>query len=554
MHVAQILRSVCFSLLYIACAGLSAHADDAVTPARPVGLPIESSGKPVGAGRFDVFEFEVVGNSVLAAETIERAVYPFLGEKRTFDDMLAAGEALEKAYQDAGFLTVAVGVPDQVVTSGVVKLEVTEGRIERLRVAGAEYTLPSRIREAAPSLAEGGVPHFPEVQEDLARLSRNPDLTVTPLLQAGRAPGSVAVELRLRDDNPFHGAVELNNKRSADTDAGRIETSVRYDNLWQRRHSIGLTYFVSPRDRDQVEVWGLNYSAPLGEGILAAYYAKSNSNIPTQFDTTSLGSGDNVGFRYVRPLPDRNRGFIHSISVGADYKDSDQDTLGVAGTSFSRSQPVRYWVFSGQYGITLPLQSGVRLRLGTTLNVGSSAMNERIIDCNGLQAEQFECRRAGTRPSFFVSRFEMEASVPFAGGWAASARLDMQRSNDPLINSEQFSVGGFDSVRGYLESERLGDEGERVRLEVVTPSRMFSDNAFGVSGLMFYDWAGVRTRVATSGQNPHAALEGAGLGLRLNGRQGWKLNADWALALRDGASGRTRTGDQRLLLKLAYDF
>lgn len=538
MHIAAIQRlSLLFALAF--CLGTVS----ARTP--------EAAGE---TARFDIYEFEIEGNIVLPAEAIERAVYPFLGEKRTADDVNAAVAALEKAYQDAGYLTVAVGIPEQAITTGVVKLEVTEGRVERLRVSGAEYTLPSRVKDAAPSLAEGEVPHFPEVQADLGRLGRNPDLTVTPLLQPGRVPGSVAVELRLKDDNPFHGSVELNNKRSADTDAGRIEASMRYDNLWQRRHSIGVTYFVSPRDREQVEVWGLNYSAPLGEGIIAAYYAKSNSNIPTQFDTTSLGTGDTAGFRYVRPLPDRGLGFIHSISVGADYKDNDQDTLGIAGTAFSLSQPVRYWVLSGQYGITLPFESGARLRLGATLNVGSNAMNERIIDCNGVQAEQFECRRFGARPSFFVSRFEIEGAMPFADGWVASGRIDVQRSSDPLINSEQFSAGGFDSVRGYLESERLGDEGERVRLELATPTRLFFDDAFGLSALLFYDWAGLRTREAFIGQDPRAALESTGLGLRMNAPSGWKLHADWAYALRDGAVGRTREGDQRLLMKLAYEF
>ncbi|EGK70076.1 Hemolysin activation/secretion protein [Methyloversatilis universalis FAM5] len=508
------------------------------------------------AGRFDILEFVVEGNTVLPPEAVERAVYPHLGPRRNAADVNAAAAALEKAYQDAGYMTVAVGIPEQATDSGVITLEVTEGRIERLRVTGAEYTLPSAVRDAAPSLAEGGVPHFPDVQEDLGRLGRNADLRVTPLLQPGRIPGSVNVELRMEDSSPLHGSIELNNKRSADTETGRLEATLRYDNLWQRRHSIGLTYFSSPRNRDEVEVFGLNYAAPVGDGILAAFFARSNSNVPTQFDTASLGRGDTLGARYVRPLPDRGRGFFHSISLGLDYKDNDQDTRGIGGTAFVISQPVRYWVMSAQYGITLPFESGARLRLGTTLSAGSTGLNERYIDCNGVRAEQFACRRAGATPSFFVSRFELEGSYPFAGGWLVSARADAQRTSDPLINSEQFSAGGVDSVRGYLESERMGDEGERLRLELATPTRPFFDAAFALNALMFYDWAGVRIREAFAGQDPRSALESAGLGLRLLTPRGFKLHADWAYALRDGAvgNGRTREGDHRLLLKLAYEF
>ncbi len=507
-------------------------------------------------GRFDIYEFVVVGNTALADEIIERAVYPHLGPDRTANDVNAAATALEKAYQDAGYMTVAVGIPEQSTASGVITLEVTEGRVERMRVTGAEYTLPSRVREATPSLAEGSVPNFADVQEELGRVGRNADLRVTPLLQPGRVPGSVNVELRLEDKSPLHGSLELNNKRSADTDAGRLEASIRYDNLWQRRHSIGLTYFSSPRNRDEVEVFGLNYAAPLGPGILAAFYARSNSNIPTQFDTASLGRGDTYGARYVLPLPDRNRGFFHSISFGLDYKDNDQDTVGIAGTSFSISQPVRYWVMSAQYGLTLPFESGARLRFGATAAAGSTAMNERYIDCNGFRVEQFACRRDGATPGFFVGRFELEGRYPMGGGWVASARGDLQRANQPLINSEQFSAGGSDSVRGYLESERLGDEGERVRLELATPGRLFFDDAIGLAGVLFYDWAGLHIKRAFTGQDSRASLESAGLGLRLVSPRGLSLHADWAYALRDGATGngRTRQGDQRLLLKLAYEF
>lgn len=506
-------------------------------------------------GRFDIFEFVVEGNTVLSAEAIEQAVYPLLGPQRTADDVNAAAAALEKAYQDAGYLTVAVGIPEQSTSSGAIVLQVTEGKVDRLRVTGAEYTLPSALREAAPALAEGAVPHFTEVQEELARLG-GADLQVTPLLQPGRVPGSVNVELRVDDKSPWHGSVELNNKRSADTETGRLEASLRYDNLWQRRHSIGLAYFSSPRNRDEVEVFGLNYAAPLGKGILAAFYARSNSNIPTQFDIASLGRGETYGVRYVLPLPDRNMGVYHSISVGLDYKDNEQDTVLLGSSPFTLSQPVKYWVMSAQYGLNIPVAAATKLRFGTTLSAGSTAMNEKVIECNGLRLEQFACRRGGATPAFLVARFEVEGSYGFAGGWLASARTDIQRSSDPLINSEQFSAGGADSVRGYLESERLGDEGERVRLELATPGRPLFGDAFIASGLLFYDWAGLRIRQAVTGQDPRSSLESVGLGLRVTSPRGIRVHADWALALRDGASGngRTREGDQRLLLKVAYDF
>lgn len=548
-------------LTSVLCGAAAAQAPGAAG-APPAAPSASDSGTAFSAGvpdsprkapRFDILEYVIEGNTVLPDETVERAVYPFLGEQRTADDIDGAVAALEKAYQDAGYLTVAVGLPEQDVGSGVVTLQVSEGRVERLRVSGAEYTLPSRIREQTPALAEGEVPNFSDVQEDLGRVGRNADLRVTPLLQAGRTPGSVVVDLQLEDTLPVHGSVELSNKRSADTDTGRLEASIRYDNLWQRRHSIGLSYFVVPSNRDQIEVWGVNYAVPLENSFVAGFFARSNSNIPTLFDTTSLGRGDVIGLRWIRPLPVRNLGISHTLSLGLDWKDNEQDTVGIAGTSLTLSQPVKYWLMSGQYGLTVPHASGARLRFSGTINAGAAGMNERTIDCNGFRVDQFDCRRPGATPDFFVARFELEAALPLGAGWGFSARADVQRSNDLLINSEQFAAGGFDTVRGYLEAERLGDQGERVRLELLAPQWQPWDG-YAMRALMFYDWAGLHIRQPFVGQDGRAALESTGLGVRVMAPRGFKLDADWALALRDGAVGRTEKGDSRLLVRLGYEF
>ena len=46
-----------------------------------------------------------------------------------------------------------------------------------------------------------------------------------------------------------------------------------------------------------------------------------------------------------------------------------------------------------------------------------------------------------------------------AGGFAVRARISGQWSEYPLVNNEQFALGGLDTVRGYLEAETLGDSG-----------------------------------------------------------------------------------------------
>ena len=80
--------------------------------------------------QFDVWEYQIQGNSRLAAIDIERAVYVYLGPAKTIDDVELARAALEQVYRDKGFATVLVDIPEQDVIDGVVYLSVTEGQVE----------------------------------------------------------------------------------------------------------------------------------------------------------------------------------------------------------------------------------------------------------------------------------------------------------------------------------------------------------------------------------------------------------------------------------------
>lgn len=505
-------------------------------------------------GALDILEFAVEGNTALRAEAVERAVTPFLGPGRAVSDVDAARAALEKAYHDAGFLTVTVEVPNQKVDEGVVVLQVVEGRIERYKVSGAEYTLPSKVREATPSMAAGTVPNFNEIQEDLTRLGRNPDLRVNPLLRPGARPGSVEIELAMEDASPLHGSIELNNKQGADTDTGRVEAAVRYDNLWQRRHSIGFNYFVAPTDPDHVQVWGVNYAMPVGKATLAGYFVRSNSDVPTVFDTQSLGDGDTLGLRWIRPLPLAGR-LYHSVSLGADYKDNDQTTV-LLDEAFTVQQPLRYWALSAAYSGGYVGDDG-EWKFGASVVLGPRGPNERTVrDSAGNPVDQFENRRPGARPNFSLWRADLEYRHPFGAGWQALARAELQGANGPLVNTEQFSAGGMDSVRGYLEGELQGDDGMRLALELQTPSLLTIAERYPLIGVAFYDWARLRTRDAAEGQRESSVLASAGLGLRVGDKRGLSGELLWATVFHDGASAedRTRDGDGAAVLRMKYEF
>ncbi|PPD51142.1 MAG: peptidase S9, partial [Methylobacter sp.] len=166
--------------------------------------------------RFDLFELRVKGNTLLERKQLERTVYPFLGPKKTIETVEKARGALEKLYHDQGYQTVGVDIPEQDVQNGVVYLQVVEGKVSRLRVKDSRYFSLGSIKASVPELAEGHVPNMPKMQEQLAAIdSQSNDRKVTPILRPGEAPGTVDVDLKVKDDLPLHGSVALNGRNTS---------------------------------------------------------------------------------------------------------------------------------------------------------------------------------------------------------------------------------------------------------------------------------------------------------------------------------------------------
>jgi len=119
------------------------------------GATATAASADTGESRFAIYEYVLDGASLLPEVVLERAVKAFMGEQRTIADVDKARASLEKAYHDAGFLTVLVTIPEQQVDEGSVTLTVTEAPLRKFAVKGAEYTLPSAVRARVPELVEG---------------------------------------------------------------------------------------------------------------------------------------------------------------------------------------------------------------------------------------------------------------------------------------------------------------------------------------------------------------------------------------------------------------
>lgn len=483
--------------------------------------------------RFDVWEIQVEGSDLIPATAIERAVYPHLGEDRDIDDIEAARAAVEAAFREAGYATVLVNIPEQDVENGVVRLEVLEGRVARLRVVGSRYFSLGRIKAAVPALAAGESPNLPEVQQQLAALNKQSvDRKISPVLRPGRRPGTVDVDLKVEDELPVHGALELNDDFIRNTTRLRLNGSVRYDNLWQREHSAGFSFQLTPEAPSEVKVFSGTYlfRPDLWDLLVVLYGVKSASDVTSLGSSGGgvgvIGNGIIAGTRVIKPLPTVGSVF-QNLTVGLDYKDFKDTVSPVDGTGFET--PISYTKFNVGYG-GFVLGDGRTVRFNLDGNFGVRGM--------GNTFKEFTNKRFRAKPSYFYLRGDGSWESALPGSLLPGAQLLLefagQVSSGPIIGNEQFSIGGANDVRGYFATQGLVDQGVTGRLELRSPSLIDDVHALWLTGLnvvTFVEAGHGRTIDPLPGQDEAFTLASTGLGLRLAAPHGLNSRIDWAVPL-----------------------
>jgi hemolysin activation/secretion protein len=543
------------------CPSPSSDTPPADKPAAPEPLASE----PASGRTFDILNFAVIGNTLLSEAEIGEAVYPYLGENKADKDICAARDALVAVYGKHGYSSVGVAPETRVenggltlaVEDGVVKLTVIEQKVSRLRVVGAKYSDIDALKAQAPAVAEGKVPDFNAFGEELKQLNQ-PNRAVTPRLQQGREPNTIEVELDVDDKLPITASVEINNRYSANTKPYRLSAAASYDNLFQLGHSLAVNYVTAPQNRDDAEVFSASYTAPIGRGDFSLQFSglTSGSNIASLGNVDVIGRGYQVGFRTLWRAPtliDKDGvTFLNTLSVGFDFKDFDQNVLtgGVQAPA-----PLQYVPITASWQATLQ-ENEPGSDKTTAESHGVFTLVHNFAPASSTRSE-FDNRRFDARGDFTVFRAEIDREQTLFDDFKLYGALGGQVADSPLINSESFVLGGYDSVRGYLESELLSDEGGRASIEfrsldLVGLFDIDRDVVREARLIAFLDGAAGLIYEPLAGQKGAFALASTGIGTRMN--LAWHLHGsiDFAWALLDGV--QTRPGDMRSLFRVWADF
>ncbi|MCX6960764.1 MAG: ShlB/FhaC/HecB family hemolysin secretion/activation protein [Verrucomicrobia bacterium] len=466
-------------------------------------------------------EFRVIGSHQLDRAEIEKAVYPFMGPERTPEDVEQARAALEKAFQDKGFQTVNVQIPQQTGKRGIVFLEVTEAKIGRLTVEGSRFFSLKAIKKGVPSLQPGTVPNFNQVSSEILALNQWSDRQVIPTLTPGFEPGTVDVTLKVKDNLPWHGSAEFNNRYNPNTVPYRFNLATSYDNLWQLGHSLGGSFQAAPQDTSNALNWNAFYTArfPRIDWLrLNLSYGEQNSNVSTLGGTAVNGAGQTAAFRFLAALPNE-KDFSHSISAGMDFKHLDQavnQTTSDAAVAELPPTPLDYAPIRMNYNaVWAPKDSVTIFDAGISFGIRGAIIPVYNLGTYGNE-QQFADLRYNSDGGFFVLKSDLSHTHDLPAGFQIYGKVQGQVSPEPLVYSEQFAGGGLDSCRGYLEGTVAGDNALFGSVELRSPSLLGGHagiNEWRVYG--FLDGGAVTLNDPLPGQTSLFNMAAYGFGSRL---------------------------------------
>jgi hemolysin activation/secretion protein len=230
--------------------------------------------------RFNVQHYLISGNSVLTPQTIAATLTNIdgaFGTNVSFDGVKAVVEQLREDYHDRGYKYVDVDVPKQTLANQTVKLQVLEGRLSGIDVAGNRYFSSNNVMASLPSLHTNRPLNVPLFNAELAQANRNQDRQIYPVIGPGPTPGSSQMTLTVKDRLPLHAKIDLDNQSSPGTPDLRVNASAVYDNFWQNENALGVQYGFSPElykvkqvnawqfyDQPRVAYYSAFYRMPLG--------------------------------------------------------------------------------------------------------------------------------------------------------------------------------------------------------------------------------------------------------------------------------------------------
>ncbi|MEO0868564.1 MAG: ShlB/FhaC/HecB family hemolysin secretion/activation protein [Cyanobacteria bacterium J06642_11] len=484
-----------------------------VLPETPVDPAQTSPPDPDAGPTVTVQGFDVSGSTVFDASDFEQVLSPLIGQSLGIDELRQAADAITQLYLNQGYITSRAILPNQPIADGIIRLQVIEGSLEEILIENAD-----RLSDYVRSRIElgAGTPLNQFDLEDQLRLLRADPLidNIEASLRAGSGLGQSLLVVRIAEADPWDAHLTLDTDSPVSVGVVRTGANVTYRNPFGIGDQIRAAAYRATTGGSHL--YELSYRAPVNamNGTISARFLPSEFDIISPRNLADLdieGDAQVYEFTYRQPLV-RNPREEFALSLGFRHRDGETRFLGQPLTSNSASV-----IQFGQDYLHRDVQGAWALRSQLSLGV------------DWLDATNNDSPLADSQ---FVSWLgQVQRAQILNPDHLLIIQGDIQLANDTLLGSEQFVIGGRQSVRGYSQNARFGDNG--VRLSVEDRITLQRDESGAPIMLLspFVDMAAVWNSQSGTAVNDDRFLLGTGVGFTYRPIEGLDLRLDLGVPL-----------------------
>ena len=484
---------------------------------------------------------ELEGSSVFTNEDFAELFTQYIGRPITFNELLQLRSEVTERYVEAGFLTSGAFIPPQTLENGLVTVQVVEGAIEEIEIVGNRRLKPGYVRDRL------GLAAKPPIDADkllaaLQRLQIDPLIeTVSADLQAGVRPGTSILRVEITEADSFGLTVGLDNERSPSIGSNRRQISLSEGNLT----GIGDRAFVSYANTDGSNSVDLSYSVPVGPHNTRLNLDGGISEsrvIDDTFDVLDISSNSHYyDIGVTHPLIETpTEEFILGLELS--HRESQTrlgiDNIGPFPLSPGADEDGKTKVTALRFSQAWTKRSQQQvLAARSQFNVGLD-----FLDATDNEGDIPDSQFLSWRGQGQWVRLLGENSLLFLRG-------DLQLATSSLLSSEQFGVGGAQTVRGYRQDALLRDNGALLSAEARFPVLKFSDTSI-VQVTPFLE-AGTAWNSANSSSDNNV-LAGTGVGLLWQQDDNLSARLDYGIPLINIDSDGNSLQDSGIYFSLQY--
>jgi hemolysin activation/secretion protein len=397
-------------------------------------------------------KIEVIGSTVFDAAKLDPIIKPLEGKAVTEEQLTAAANAITQLYISNGYITSQALYTPQSIVNGVAKIQVLEGKVEKIEVVGVNALNPDYVRSRT-ELGVGTPLNTNNLEDQLRLLRADPNFTsVNAGLKAGSKSGLSILTVTVVEANQLAGSVSFDNFSAPAVGSERMGAGLSYRNLFGSGDVFSANYYRTTTGGSNQ--YDLGFSIPVNpmNGTVSLRFAPSNYRITqTPFDAFNIrGNSEVYAATYRQPLIRSSREEF-ALSLGYEYQ---------------RGQTFLFNDLAVPFGIGPEADGTSRtsvFKFGQDYTSRDAEGTWSLRSQFSLGTGLFGATYVTDPSAAFLSWLGQIQRVQVLGSdTILIGSLDTQLSADPLLPSQQFVIGGGQSLRGFRQNARSGDNGIRL--------------------------------------------------------------------------------------------